>query len=70
MTKDHIAIYLRRTTRERVTTILTGFRSARIMGHLRNQFQQGETFAMVKFAKAMKPNTKGVGPMQSLLKEI
>ena len=33
MTKDHIAIYLRRTTRERVTTILTGFRSARIMGH-------------------------------------
>ena len=33
MTKDHIAIYLRRPTRERVTTILTGFRSARIMGH-------------------------------------
>ena len=36
--KDHIAIYLRRPTRERVTTILTGFRSARIMCHYRHRF--------------------------------
>ena len=31
--KDHIAIYLQSPKRERVTTNLTGFRSAKIMGH-------------------------------------
>ena len=32
LSKDHNAIHLRRPTRERVTTILTGFRSARMTG--------------------------------------
>ena len=31
--KDHMALKLRRPTRERVTTNLTGFRTARIKGH-------------------------------------
>ena len=31
-------------------------------------FRQGETFAMVKLAKAMELNTKGVEPMLNLLK--
>ena len=33
LSKDHMAIHHRRPTRERVTTNLTGFRSARIKGH-------------------------------------
>ena len=39
--KDHIAFQLRRPTRERVTTILTGFRSARIWAIKGTGFQQG-----------------------------
>ena len=40
--KDHIAIYLRRLTRERVTTILTGFRSARLWAIKGTGFQKGD----------------------------
>ena len=38
LSKDHNAIHLQRPTRKRVATILTGFRSARIMSHYRYRF--------------------------------
>ena len=66
--KDHIAIYLRRPTRERVTTILLVSDPPELWGIKGAGFRQGETFAMVKVAKAMQLNTKDLEPMLNSLR--
>ena len=66
--KDHIAIYLRRPTRERVTTILTGFRSARIKDHSRYRFSTRRNICDGQSCQSHATNTKDVESMLNPLK--